>query len=138
MAKQITDAELIKRAKKVAKRKVISKYFNIISGEVGCALVTDKGNVYLGVSIEACCGMGFCAEPGAIAAMVTNREYRIKRIVAVSSGGAVLPPCGRCREFMYEINEKNLDADVIIGKNKTVKLRELLPHTWQKCFKASK
>ena len=44
----------------------------------------------------------------------------------------ILPPCGRCREFMYQINSDNLEADVIIGENKVIKLKKLLPHTWDK------
>jgi cytidine deaminase len=38
-----------------------------------------------------------------------------------------LSPCGRCREFMHQIHEENSEADVIIGKNKSVKLKDLLP-----------
>ena len=38
-------------------------------GDVGCALVTDRGARYLGVSIDTPCGTGFCAEHAAIAAM---------------------------------------------------------------------
>src|SRR5512146_678141 len=51
---------------------------------VGCALITSKGNIYEGACIDAPCGIGFCAEHAAIAAMVTNREFSIKKIVAVS------------------------------------------------------
>jgi len=40
----------------------------------------------------------------------------------------VLPPCGRCREFMYQIDRNNLDTEVIISDTKTVTLRELLPY----------
>jgi cytidine deaminase len=80
-------------------------------------------------------GTGFCAEHSAIAAMVTAGEYRIKRIVAVCKDDAgatyVLPPCGRCRELMRQIDPANLDADVVLAADKAVKLRELLPyHEW--------
>ena len=51
-------------------------------GDVGCALVTDKGNVYLGVCIDTSLGMGFCAEHSAIAAMITHGEHIIKKIVS--------------------------------------------------------
>ena len=90
----------------------------------------DKGNVYLGVSIDAPSGMGFCAEHSAIAAMVTHGEHVIKKIVAVVEGGMPISPCGRCREFMSQIHEKNVDAEVIVGKNKSVKLKDLLPLPW--------
>ncbi len=124
----ISDEELIEKAKSVVKPRKIKHGFTV--GDVGCALITDKGNVYLGVCIDTASGMGFCAEHSAIAAMVTHGEHRIKKIVAVVEDGTPIPPCGRCREFMHQIHEDNLEAEVIIGKNKSVKLRELLPLTW--------
>jgi len=92
-------------------------------------LVTDKGNVYLGVCIDTGSRIGLCAEHSAIAAMVTHGEHVIKKIVAVTKDGPI-PPCGTCREFMYQISEKNLDAEVIIREGQSVKLRDLLPHPW--------
>ncbi len=123
----ITNKALIDKAKSVIQPRKIRHGFTI--GDVGCALVTDKGNVYLGVCIDTFCGMGFCAEHSAIAAMVTNGEHKIKKIVAVSKDG-IVSPCGRCREFMQQIDKGNLNACVILGKNKVVKLKELLPHPW--------
>lgn len=98
-------------------------------------MVTAKGNSYSGVCIDTASGTGFCAEHAAIAAMVTAGEYRIKKIVAVwkDETGAtfVLPPCGRCREFMRQIDPGNLEADVVLGREESVKLRDLLPrHGW--------
>jgi cytidine deaminase len=101
------------------------------SGSVGCALETETGNVFRGVCIDVPSGMGFCAEHSAIAAMITAGEYKIKRIVAVYQDGQVIPPCGRCREFMRQIHPENLDAEVIIARDNVVPLRELLPyHDW--------
>jgi cytidine deaminase len=128
--KEMTNGQLIAKAKQVAKLKRVSEDVRI--GEVGCALVTDKNNVYVGVSIDACCGIGFCAEHGAVACMVTNGEYKIEKIVAVSVDGTILPPCGRCRELMYQIDEKNMDTDVIVDRSRAVKLKDLLPDPWQK------
>ena len=125
---QISNEELIEKAKSVLKPRKIKHGFKV--GDVGCALITDKGNVYLGVSIDTCGGMGFCAEHSAIAAMVTHGEHMIKKIVAVVENGTPIPPCGRCREFMHQICEENFDAEVIIGKYKSVKLKDLLPFPW--------
>lgn len=104
-------------------------------GDVAATLVTDGGNQYSGVCIDTGSGTGFCAEHSAIAAMVTAREYKIKRIVAVwkdESGTLyVLPPCGRCREFIRQVDEENLETDVVLGQQTVVKLRDLLPyHAW--------
>ncbi len=73
-----TNAELIERAKGIAKLHRAAEDVRI--GDVGCALVTDMGNVYSGVSIHACRGVGFCAEHSAVASMVTNGEYKIKKL----------------------------------------------------------
>lgn len=125
----ITDQQLIKKAQSVISPHRITGDFLV--GNVGAALVSEKGNVYTGVCIDTGSGMGFCAEHSAIAAMVTAGEYRISKIVAYWEGGTIIPPCGRCREFMRQIDENNLDAEVIISKHKTVLLRELLPyHEW--------
>lgn len=125
---QITNDELIRKAKSVTKSRKIKHGYMV--GDAGCALITDKGNVYLGVCIDASSGIGFCAEHAAIAAMVTNGEHKINKIVAVSEEGEILPPCGRCREFINQVHEQNKNAMVIIKKNTTVKLKELLPHSW--------
>lgn len=125
----MTNPALIKLAVSLVKSKRMGEN---TSGDVGCALLTDKGNVYKGVCIDTMSGMGFCAEHAAIAAMVTAREYRIKKIVAVwkdKKGKVyVLHPCGRCREFMRQIDKRNMETGVVLGKNKVVKLKELLPY----------
>ena len=104
-------------------------------GNVGCTLVTVAGNHYSGVCIDTGSGTGFCAEHAAIAAMVTAREYQIAKIVAVwrDADGAlyVLPPCGRCREFIRQVDPGNLDAEVVTGSSSSLSLRELLPlNSW--------
>ena len=129
---QLTNEQLIQKAKEIAKLHKSSEDVRI--GDVGCVLISEKGNLYLGVSIHACCGVGFCAEHSAIANMVLNQEYKIKKIVAVSGDGTILPPCGRCREFMYEIDEENYETEIILDKNRVAKLKELLPEPWQKKF----
>jgi len=99
------------------------------AGSVGAAILTDKGNVYTGVCIDLACGLGFCAEVAAVAEMLKHRERRIAAIVAVA-GDKILSPCGRCREMIAQVDARNLDCDVIVGKERTVSLRALLPDHW--------
>lgn len=104
-------------------------------GDVAATLVTDQGRQHEGVCIDTGSGTGFCAEHAAIAAMVTAGEYRIAKIVAVWRDECgdlyVLPPCGRCREFIRQVDPANLDTQVVLGRNQTTTLRELLPaHEW--------
>jgi cytidine deaminase len=128
---ELTNAELIEKARSVVSPQRIGDY---LVGDVGCALLTGQGNVYLGVCIDSGSGIGFCAEHSAIAAMVTAGEYRIKKIVAVwqdASDTYILSPCGRCREFIRQIHKDNLDTEVILDLDKVLKLAELLPyHDW--------
>ena len=118
--------ELIEIAKNTINPRTLSDGCD--AGGVAAALVTNKGNVYKGVCIDTVCSMGFCAEHAAIAAMITAGESRIDKIVAVYENG-VVAPCGRCREFMYQINHDNLSTKIML-KTGEVTLRELLPHIW--------
>lgn len=100
-------------------------------GDVAAVLVTAGGRPYFGVCIDTGSGTGFCAEAAAIGAMVTAGEYAIAEIVAVwrDEHGAVfvLPPCGRCREFIRQIDDINLDTRVVLGTDDSAPLRDLLP-----------
>lgn len=125
----MTNEELIREARAVVNPRRIAHGCTV--GDVGCALLTDAGSLHVGVSIDAAGGMGFCAEHSAIAAMVTRGEQGIRRIVAVLGDGTVLAPCGRCREFMRQIDGRNMDnTEVLLGEDRAVRLRDLLPHPW--------
>ena len=123
----MTDQELIDRARAVVKPRRIGKH---TSSDVGCALLAADGQVYVGVCVDVSCGIGFCAEHSAIAAMVTAGEYRIRKIVAVQSDGSVMSPCGRCREFMRQLDPENMDADVVLAQGHSKLLKDLLPYPW--------
>lgn len=98
----------------------------LTAGSVSAALVTEAGNLYHGICLDLACGIGFCAEHSAIAAMLLNRETVIRRIVALSGQG-VLPPCGRCRELMLQVDRRNRDCLVILSTDVTRRLGDLLP-----------
>ena len=100
------------------------------AGSVAAALLTDSGQIYTGICIETKCSMGFCAEHAA-AAMITAGESHVVKMVAINKRGNVLPPCGRCREFISQLNDKNIEADVLINRKKSMKLKELLPYDWR-------
>jgi cytidine deaminase len=96
---------------------------------VAAALLTAGGRLHLGVCIDAASGIGFCAEHGAIAAMITAGESRIDMIVAVDWDGRVLQPCGRCRELIIQIDPANAATRVILPQGARP-ARELLPDHW--------
>ena len=122
--------ELIAIAKPLAGHFALHGFSENSAGSVSAALLTVKKNIYTGICIDIACSMGFCAEHAASAEMLKNRETQIDMIVAVNESGRILPPCGRCREFLVQIDPANLDTKVILEENKIVLLRELLPYTW--------
>ena len=101
------------------------------AGGVGAALASASGAVYTGVCIDTACSMGFCAEHAAAAAMVTQGEHRVVRMVAVDGDGQILPPCGRCREFVSQLHTDNLDTEVLVRAGTVATLRQLLPFDWR-------
>ncbi|MDL2271919.1 hypothetical protein LJC23_02680 [Desulfovibrio sp. OttesenSCG-928-I05] len=100
------------------------------AGTVAAALLTAGGAVHVGVCIDLPCALGCCAEHAAIAAMITAGESRIEKIVAVGEHG-IMPPCGRCREFISQVHDANRDTLVMVAEGRVVRLRELLPHDWR-------
>ena|SRR5258708_862576 len=133
MPTDMTNEDLIKIAEAALNPHVVKN--GRLFGDVGAALLSEHGQIHTGVSVDTP-SWGLCAERAAMAAMITAREYKIRKIVAVSRNAEngklyILPPCGVCREFMHAVDERNLDADVIVGKNEVVKLKVLLPyHEW--------
>ena len=102
------------------------------TGGAAAALETEDGTIITGVCIDASCGIGFCAENAAIAELAKTKSMQIKKIVAVNRDGSILPPCGRCRELMYQVDTRNADTRVILAADKDVPLSELLPMYWYK------
>lgn len=120
--------KLIKEAKKIAYKKTLSEYASC--GHVGCALLTKNGNIYTGICIDSNCALGNCAEYTAIEDMLKNNESEIDKIVAYSAKGQIYAPCGRCRELIRMVNEKNLNTKVMVNEDKIYQLKDLLPEMY--------
>jgi cytidine deaminase len=118
------DLELVEKAKSlIAKRK--SKRSSVAS-----VLRTRGGKVFEGVNIDIECSApcSICAEYAAIGTMVSQGEDEIETIVAYSykKGGYVLPPCGKCRQFIGEFGNPYVIVNVD-RKLKKVKFNEIYP-----------
>lgn len=62
--------------------------------------------------------------------MVTAGESRIVKLAATSvdDGGKGCAPCGRCREFINCIDDKNYLCEVILEGGSVTTIGALLPH----------
>ena len=119
--------ELVAQAKAVLNPRRLSSQAE--AGGVGAALLAANGKVYTGVCIDTGSSMGFCAEHAAAGAMVTDGESRVLKMVAVLWDGSVIPPCGRCREFISQLHDENGAAEVMVREDVIVALRDLLPYS---------
>jgi len=125
-----TFEELYARARAVVAPRRLSDDVEV--GGVGAAVEAASGAIYTGICIDTACSMGFCAEHAAVAAMVTAGETgRIVRVVAVGWDGRIMAPCGRCREFMRQMDPANRRTEVLVAPGRVVPLDDLLPFDWR-------
>jgi len=122
--------KLYDEAKKVQNGRTVSPF--IEAGGVGAAILTKAGNIYVGVCIDTCSGLGMCAERNAMANMITCGENEIDKVVAVVPDGSVGAPCGACREFMMQLHKNSGNIEILMDyeNRRIVKLSELVPEWW--------
>ncbi len=103
------------------------------AGYVSAVLEGANGKLYRGVNIDLACGLGFCAERSAAAAMLTDGEHVVRRVVCVGEDGALMPPCGACREFLQQLAPENTECEFLLEEEPlcTRTLAQLLPLDWR-------
>ncbi len=103
------------------------------AGGVAAAVESVSGKIYTGVCVDSACTLGICAERNALFQMLTAGENAIKRVIAVSSDGKAIPPCGACREFMTQLmpeNYREIEIMMDYEEGLVVTLGELTPQWW--------
>ena len=124
--------KLYNAARKVQNARTVSPF--IEAGGVAAAVLTNGGNIYVGVCIDTASTLGMCAERNAIANMITNGESQIEKLVAIMPDGKVGSPCGACREYMMQLDKDSGEIEILVNyeTRKTVRLKELIPDWWGK------
>ena len=70
---------------------------------VGAAALVDDGRTVTGCNVEnAAYGVTLCAECGLVSELVRGGGGRLTHFVCVDGDGALLVPCGRCRQLLME------------------------------------
>ena len=123
---------------KEAAQKVRKNAYAPYSGfQVGAAIKSEKGNIFVGVNVEnAAYPEGTCAEAGAIAAMIAAGDEFIVEVYVVADCPLPVPPCGGCRQKLAEF----ANPDVIVtlanceGTETQVKVADLLPGVFTKKY----
>ncbi len=70
---------------------------------VGVAGRVDDGRVVVGCNVEnAAYGVALCAECGMVSQLHITGGGTLTHVVCVNAEGAVIMPCGRCRQLLSE------------------------------------
>ena len=97
--------------------------------QVGAALETDDDQIITGCNVEnATYGLTICAERVAVFKAISEGHRRFRRIAIVADTNAPTPPCGACRQILWEFGG---DLEVILGnlehETGRHRLKDLLP-----------
>ncbi|WP_415948104.1 cytidine deaminase [Streptomyces sp. KLOTTS4A1] len=112
-----------------AARDAMSRAYAPYSGyPVGAAAQASDGRVVTGCNVEnASYGLGLCAECGLVSSLVAGGGGRLTHFTCVDGKGAVLVPCGRCRQLLYEFGGPELLVETPEG---VLPLSAMLPQAF--------
>jgi cytidine deaminase len=122
----LAGSDLLISAARDAREHAVADYSHF---KVGAALETADGAIITGCNIEnATYGLTICAERVAIFKALSEGHRRFKRIAIVADTETPTPPCGACRQIMWEFGG---DLDVILANLESVtalmQMKDLLP-----------
>lgn len=103
---------------------------------VGAALEDAEGRIYTGCNIEnATLSLTLCAERVALFKAVSEGARRFRRIAIVADTAALTPPCGSCRQLLWEFcgNLEIILAN-LQGDSESLHLKDLLPRPYDASF----
>src|SRR5579884_1420519 len=103
---------------------------------VGAALEDDSGGIHVGCNVEnATYGLTICAERNAVFRAIADGARRFRRIAVAADTDALTPPCGACRQILWELCG---DIEVILvntsGRTESLRMKELLPRPFDDAF----
>ena len=96
---------------------------------VGAALEDASGRVHSGCNVEnATYGLTLCAERVAVFKAISEGARTFQRIAIAADTESLTPPCGACRQILWEFCG---DIELVLvnlgGKTETYHLKELFP-----------
>ncbi len=100
---------------------------------VGAVILYESGKTYSGCNVEnSSYGLSLCAERNAISTAIAQGEKTTPVAIAIASPNKKMcQPCGACRQWLCEFQDRNKDIDIVLedenGAPKVFKSSELLP-----------
>ncbi len=83
---------------------------------VGAAAIVDDGRIVSGCNVEnASYGVTLCAECSLVSQLAMTGGGLLTAFACVDGTGAVLMPCGRCRQLLVEHAAPGMVLDTVSG-----------------------
>jgi len=123
-------SELLQAAKTVRER----AYCPFSNFQVGSAILTEDGDVFIGCNVEnRTFGLTVCAERVAVQSAVAQGHRKLAAVVVMTDTEPPSPPCGQCLEVMTEFGHPDLPVLLanVGGTTEEYRLRDLLPHPFE-------
>ena len=103
---------------------------------VGAALEDTSGRVHTGCNVEnATYGLTLCAERIAVFKAISEGARKFRRIAIAADTAALTPPCGACRQILWEFCG---DIEILLvnprGETETIRMRDLFPRPFDDSF----
>lgn len=97
--------------------------------KVGAAVQGLDGRIHTGCNVEnATYGLTVCAERVAVFKGVSEGARRFKRVAVAADTEKLTPPCGACRQILWEFCG---DVEIVLvnpkGKIESYRLKDLFP-----------
>jgi cytidine deaminase len=106
-----------------AERAMKNAYAPYSKFKVGCVVVGNSGQEYVGCNVEnASYGATICAERTAIGQAIANGEKKITKIYLINSSKKTVTPCGVCLQVMSEFGK---DFEIISANSNQETVREM-------------
>jgi homotetrameric cytidine deaminase len=101
---------------------------------VAALIECPDGSRFVGCNVETSHFKSICAEAAAISAMVAAGQRQIRRVWIVADGQACCPPCGDCRQRLFEFADPDCEVllvDESAGSARRWRMSELLPDAFR-------
>lgn len=122
----MVDVETLVDAARAARENAVARFSGF---KVGAALETPDGTIVTGCNVEnATYGLTVCAERVAMFKALSEGHREFVRVAVVADTEAPTPPCGACRQILWEFGG---DLEVVLANLEelkgTYRLKDLLP-----------
>jgi cytidine deaminase len=103
---------------------------------VGAAVEDARGRIHTGCNVEnATYGLTICAERVAVFKAISEGAREFKRVVVVADTETLTPPCGACRQILWEFcGDVELVLANLKGKSETLRLGTIFPRPFDSSF----